>query len=136
MTNKHLYLIASATLAIMGLASCGGGEEVKPLDMEFTTDSINYDAKVEIDLVSVNFPSPNKLSKKLSGAGISYNKGLLNSNGKSFSTKSSQAIGLGMYGSDLGYACAFNSQQDALNYLQDIGKLADALGIGTAFDAE
>ena len=83
-------------------------------------------------------PSPAILGKKFSGAGLSYNKSALLASGKasSYSNRYSQSLGLGAYGADLGFACAYNQSQDALEYLNAIGKLAQDLGVASAFDKE
>jgi hypothetical protein len=125
------------TPALIALVSCGEPEDQnKPKDIEFTSDSINYQAQINIDLITVNFPSPTALGKKFKGAGISFVSGVLNPAGKSYGTKGQQAIALGAYGADLGFSCAFNQNQEANNYLMSIGKLSNELGVGSAFDME
>ena len=132
---KTAKTLLFAAIAALFLSSCGE-EEVKPHDIEYTKDSVDFDKQIAIDLISVNFPSPSAMGKKFSGAGLSYNKSLLNSTGKSYSTKAEQSLGLGVYGADLGFACSFNQSQDALAYLGSIGKLSEQVGVASAFDME
>lgn len=136
--NKTFLIAGIFTSGIAIFSSCGGGQtdEIKPLDYEETKDSVNFGAQISMDLISVNFPSPSAMSKKMSQAGLSYNKGILSSSSKSFATKGEQAFGMGILGADLGFACSFNNQQDALEYLGSIGRLAEQVGVSSAFDQE
>ncbi|MCC7302949.1 MAG: hypothetical protein IT233_09930 [Bacteroidia bacterium] len=137
MNLKTLFPTLLAVSFTAGLISCGGQEsEVKPLDYQETKDSVNFGAQISMDLISVNFPSPSALGKKMSNAGISYNKGLFTSSSKSYSTKPEQAFGMGVLGAALGYACAFNNPQDALEYLGAVGRLAEQVGVASAFDQD
>lgn len=121
--------------------SCGGGDEhndTTMADTQQTTDTISSEVRINFDLVRVNVPKPSELNSKLAAAKINYNKGLMLSSGKSgsFSTNAQKAIGMGAFGSDLGLAAAYNQPADALEYLTQISKLANDIGIGSAFDPE
>jgi hypothetical protein len=137
MVKKMLYLLPAAVLVNL-LYSCGPKEEEKPLDMEITTDTMSADVRQQIHLIRINIPSPNDLSMKLAGAGLNFNSSMLNpaSKGSSYSGTYKQALALGVYGADLGYACSYKQQQEALGFLGQIGMLAKAVNVESAFDPE
>lgn len=115
--------------------SCAHKEE-KKLDEEITTDTASTAAKVQLDEILINIPSPTDITKELSKGGFNYNKGVLNSSSKggNYSTNLKAAANLGVYGADLGYAIAYDQTQDAVAYLGTIKQLADKVGVGAAFD--
>lgn len=136
MSKKYLSLICAAALAI-GFMSCG--EEKKDdflTDREDTKDTIKQEVQAEFAVIRSKIPQPNELGKKFAAAGISYNKAALLPSGKesSYSSRYNQAIGLGAFGADLGFACSYNQSQDALQTLNSIAKLANDLGVSSAFD--
>lgn len=139
-TPVYLFLAAGFAVCALVLSSCGGHEEENTTmkDTEVTTDTISSEVRVNFDLLRVGIPSPGKIAGKLSAAKINYNKGVLISSGKagSFSTNYQKALGMGAFGADLGLAAAYNQPQDAMEYLNQMGKLAADLGISSAFDPE
>lgn len=135
----NFSVFASIISAAFLLSSCGGGEEENTVkDYEETTDTISSEVRVNFDLLRVNIPPPGSLTKKLSAAKINYNKSVMlpSSKAGSFSSNYQKAIGLGAFGADLGFAASYNQPNDALEYLTQMGKLANDLGIGNAFDPE
>lgn len=82
-------------------------------------------------------PSPIELAQLIQKAGAKYNKDLLNSpdNINKYSTNTSKALNLGVYGADLSYTSVFDDNtQESIIYLACTRKLAEALGVGNAFD--
>lgn len=134
------------SLLISGLmfSACGGEDEKltegggTESDFEATTDTISSEVRNNFDMLRINIPMPGSLIAKLNASEIKYNKGILLSSGKagSFSSNSQKAVGLGAFGADLNLAAAYNQSSDALEYLTQIAKLAEGLGIGSAFDPE
>ena len=123
------------------VSSCGskeeeGSQEVK--DFEVTKDTIKSEVRINFDMLRVNIPTPKTLSTRLSASKINYNKGFLTPASKagSYSSTYQKAVGLGAMGADLSVAAAYNQSQDVVDYLGQIGKLANDLGIGSAFDPE
>lgn len=128
-------LIIAGMFAFAIFTGCGPKEK-KVLDEEITTDSASMEAKVKLDEILVNIPSPTEMSRELSKAGFTYNRGVLNSSGKAsgYSTNYKAAANLGVYGADLGYTTAYDQSQDAIGYLAVIKQLSDKVGVGNAFD--
>src|SRR5438132_17066 len=137
MSKKYSILFSAAimSLTLFSCGSKGNGEGGGGLDREETKDTIKKDVQIDLQVMKSKVPSPADLGKKFSAAGLSYNKSALLSSGKasSYSNRYSQSLGVGAYGADLGFACAYNQSQDALEYLNAIGKLAQDLGVASAF---
>lgn len=135
---KPISLITSIAVTAM-LASCGGEPKHNiDDDREITTDTVNAQVALDIGIMRAKMPIASELGKKLAAAGVSYNPGVLNPTGKasSYSTKYQQALAMGAYGMDLGYACAFRNVPDVTAYLGAMGNLANSLGIAVIFNKE
>jgi hypothetical protein len=94
-------------------------------------------ANTQIDSIEgfYKIPSPIEEVQLLQMAGASYDKTLLNpiENVSNYSVTKTQALNLGVYGSDLSYAAVFNQSQDAIMYLTASKKLSESLGIKDDF---
>ncbi len=135
-TFKSALIIGiMALLGSLTLVRCGKKVE-KVIDEEITTDSASMDAKLKLEQVFLNIPSPIELSKELVKSGFTCNKGLMNSASRSssYSSNYKAEVNLGVYGADLGYCTSFAQTQEALAYLNTIKPLADKVGVGAAFD--
>ena len=123
----------SITLLLM---SCGGKPTEIVVDEEITTDTLSKTTRNSLAAISVNIPSPLKVIGEISGAGITFNKSIINATSKSssYSTKYQKALNLGVYGSDLAYVTGFKQMQDALGYIGTVKKLAEDLGVSSAYD--
>lgn len=135
----NLLLIAGVVTSAFFFSSCGGSEEGSGTeDFEVTTDTIPSEVRTNFDLVRINIPRPWELTGKLSKAKINYNKGFLLSSAKasSFSSNYQKAIGAGAIGADIYISVSYNQSQDALENLNNIGKISTDLGISSAFDTE
>ena len=51
-----------------------------------------------------------------------------------YNSESIRALNLGIYGADLGYASLYNQKSQILNYLSNVEKLTNILGLESAFD--
>ena len=89
-----------------------------------------------MDEAVFSIPSPIQTSLLIKSSGAKYNKSLLNvtSTASSYSTGFSKALNMGVYGADVGYVAIYDQNQDALAYLSAVRKLADDLGLSSAFD--
>src|ERR1035437_7547142 len=84
-----------------------------------------------------SIPSPIELAQLIQKAGAKYNKDLLNpiENKSKYMTNTSKALNLGIYGADLSYTSVFDDNtQESILYLGCTRTLAEALGVGNAFD--
>ncbi len=117
--------------------SCGGGgETVKKIYDYERSDSLPTQYSTHLGNIRVSIEEVNLLNSMFFKSGYQYNSGILNPPGKvsGYSNTKSEAINLGIYGSDLNYSLAFNQNQEVLNCLNSIVELAKKLGIEKAFD--
>lgn len=127
-----------ATIVLVSIYSCGSETSDKLTD---TTDSIPAtETKVETKSQNVfySIPSPIQLGQILQRAGATYDKKVLNplDNVSKYSTTTSKALNLGVYGADLSYSAIFNQTQQTMSYLNSSKKLAEELGITGSFTTE
>jgi len=82
-----------------------------------------------------SIPSPLEISILIKDM-AEYNKSMLNNpdDVTKYNTQYKQALNLGVYGTDLGYANINGKNQHALSFLSSVKKLADGLSIGQFFD--
>ncbi len=118
------------------LASCGGKHQDVLLDEEDTTDTLTKITRSSLACISINMPSPIKVTEEISGAGIGYDRTLVNPSSKlsSYSTNYQKALNLGIYGTDLGYVTGFKQMQDALGYVGAVKRMSEELGVSGAYD--
>lgn len=118
------------------LTSCKGKPKEVALDEEITKDTLSAGVKNSLESISVNIPSPLEVTGEISGAGISFNKSLVNPTSKasSYSTNYQKSLNLGVYGTDLGYVTGFKQMQDALGNIGVVKKLAEEVGVSSAYD--
>ena len=85
--------------------------------------------------VFYTIPSPLELTSIIKKAGAKFDKSVLNSteNMSKYVTQTSMALNLGVYGADLSYASIFEQTQETMHYFAAARKLADELGITSAF---
>jgi|UPI00041113FD hypothetical protein len=135
------------TCAATLLLSCGGNKKPKGGSL-LTGDEDNqevskddnssappFSKEVLGDIVR-SIPSPLEISFLIKDLGIKYDRGLLNTTEKAndYNTSFKQALNLGIYSTDLGYANIYGQTNDALQYLTAVKIMTDGLKIGDYFD--
>lgn len=118
------------------LMSCKGEIKETEIDEEITTDTLSSATRSGLQGISVNIPSPIKVTGEIAGAGILFNKSIVNPASKvsSYATNYQKALNLGVYGTDLGYLTGFKQMQDAMGYIVTVKKLAEDVGVSSAYD--
>jgi hypothetical protein len=137
--QKRFYLPASFfAIASFALLSCS-----QPADdtVAGTDDTATMDVNQEVvsaENVFVYVPSPIETAGLLKDAGAKYNPDLLNvpQNVSKYSTTASRALNLGVYGTDLAFAGIFDQHSETMVYMDCTGKLAEALHVSAAFNAD
>jgi hypothetical protein len=101
------------------------GGEIDVNDFQYQEQSQN------VKKIFYNVPSPIEMAAIMQRAGASYNFSLLNriENVDKYTTNSTMALNLGIYGADLSYTRMFDQIQESVNFLSVIRKLSDGLGI-------
>jgi len=99
-------------------------------------DEVSIKNAQKVQEIFYSVPSPMEMASILKKSGAAYDMSLLNEvkNVSGYTTASSRALNLGIYGADLSYASIFNQNQEAIIYLSCTKKLADNLGVTKAFD--
>jgi hypothetical protein len=106
-----------------------------------TTEDPQQGSPISKDIISdilQSIPSPLEISQLIKEVSTEYNVSNLNesSSVNNYTTSYRQALNLGVYSTDLGYCNLYNKNQDILNYLNSVKKLANDLGIGQYFEYE
>lgn len=134
--NRFIYcfgIIATTCL----ITSCGGNSEdpkKESIDNEIVDPNAalntNFDGKI------FSIPSPVQTALLIKAINVPFDETLLNpiENASLYTTEQKQALNLGIYGTDLGYASIYEQKSIAMNYLSVVEKLTDKLGLAKAFD--
>lgn len=135
---KKLILFGFIGLSVSFMVSCGGDEVVKKTYDYEKADSLPPEYTSSLGNIRVSIEDAAVLNKMLKDNGYSYNASVLNSPGKAsgYSNSKMQAMNLGVYGSDLNYAFAYEQSQDVMNGFKSILELAKKLGVESAFNQE
>lgn len=89
-----------------------------------------------IDDMIQNVASPVETAALIKGLNIPFNRGYLanTSSESSLNTSFQKALGLGIFGADLGYINMYERTSLVLNYITTIKSLADGIQVGQFFD--
>ncbi|WP_109829343.1 hypothetical protein [Reichenbachiella versicolor] len=139
--SKNLQSILSVVVAALILSSCGSNKKSKT---ELEAEAEVYEAAEkqllnEIDKVVHDMPPPSEVPYMLMATGAEFNKELINpiENAKNYYNSADKAaLNLGAFASDIGYLSSYDQAQDALKYMEACQKLADQIGIASAFELE
>lgn len=136
---KRLYLSFSLVLVLACGANTADNNKQQAADPLVQAANEPALPQISDDLVAnimQSIPSPIETSFLIKGIGAPYNVSNLNDHNlvSNYNTNYSQALNLGVYSTDLGFANLYDKNQDVLNYLNAVKKLADNLGIGQYFD--
>jgi len=139
---KHLFLF----LFLVGMTACGAGEDKPDKDKilgnenQEETEENSSNPRISKEVLSdiiTSIPSPLEISFLIKELGIQYDREILtakNRDASNYKTEFEQALNLGVYSTDLGYANIYQETQDALEFLGNVNAMADELGIGEYFD--
>lgn len=128
-------IAAAGVLSILAFApSCGGSDDEIPVDIPKDTLA---DVKPDVEKF-YQIPSPDEMFAFIKQGGFKYNKNLINSleSQDRYVSPKSQALNFGIYTADLAYTAAFEEYQSTIKYFGAVRKLADQLGIASAFDEQ
>lgn len=126
-------LLTVAALACL-LAACGTSSETKTPETEQTL-VIGADEPEATVTSLYQMPTPNELFSLVRALGTEGNKRALNpaSNVEKYATLKSRAFNFGVYSTDLVYASHFKLNVEVARYYLTTKKLAEGLGIASAF---
>ena len=139
MSKKLIYIL----LSLLILAACG---EKKSKETDFSQefeipDSERYAGELEIseqamDEIVQNISSPVEIAALIKAVGVPYSKNYLATTDyvDNYNTSFKKAIGLGIFGADLGYQNMYNKTGSVIDYISAIKSLADGIRVGQFFD--
>ncbi len=101
------------------------------LSLSFLMSTIVAQAQTDALLNSIiKTVSPIETADLIKKLNIPYNQRLLNDYNKNYTTDAKNALNLGVYSSDLGYANINEQSSDALSYLTAVKRTADKINVG------
>ena len=124
-------------LAIMSCSNKKNNDKQKFIEnLDSASVSQNIVSEEMVEQVIEMMPTPLEISFLLKDSKIKYNNDILNSPdfAENYTSSYSQALNLGVYGTDLGYANVYKQNEYSIVYLGSIQSLADGLSIGDFFD--
>lgn len=136
-----LRLLLLLVIIAFAFSSCNSCKEKKKLSDIVNLDSINADNPIPISSAVIdnmigNIASPIETAAVIKGLNIGFNKDLIATTNfaDNFNTNFHKALGLGMYGCDLGYLNMYGKTSLVIDYISTIRNLADGIQVGQFFD--
>jgi hypothetical protein len=146
MRHHYFNLRLVSLIALFGLFmlndSCRSGkkgQDGKEVGLEdFLSEEDIFDDIDKAKKIFYSLPSPLETAMLIKSAGATYNETVLNdlANVEKYSTNKSKALNLGIYTTDLSFACLFDQAQTSLKYMDATRRLATEMGINDAIDEE
>lgn len=130
----------SLTLAFFAgavLFACTGNKAEDKDDMEDDPVETGLDSqKISAQNVFNALPARDKVIGLVTSSGAEYNPNTLNdpNSVNKYSTESSKALNLGIYGADLNATGVFEQTQESMLFLKCVNILAKSLGVSNSFD--
>jgi len=104
-------------------------------------DSVMYDGDLAISEAAINeivqnVSSPVEMAALIKSLGVPFSKDYLATTDyiDNYNTSFKKAIGLGVFGADLGYLNMYNKTGSVIDYITAIKTLADGIHVGQFFD--
>ncbi|MEQ6122290.1 hypothetical protein [Reichenbachiella sp. MALMAid0571] len=137
---KQTKTYFSLAVTALFLYSCGdSGKKNAASEKAAAFDKAETKVIDEIDKVVHELPPPSEVPYMLQATGADFNPALPNSlenAGKYQNSMDKSALNLGGYATDIGYLTSNDKTQEALKYMEVCQKLADKVGISSAFDLD
>jgi len=138
MFNKLIYFV-TLTLLLGGCSSCGNKGVDADQDFEIPDSAMEAEVKFDPNVVqqlAENVASPVEIAALIKSMKVPFSRDYLAStdNVDGLNTNFKRAIGLGIYGADLGYINMYDKTTMVLEYITAIKKLSDGLKVGQFFD--
>ncbi|MCO6500709.1 MAG: hypothetical protein J5I47_10060 [Vicingus serpentipes] len=130
--QSKLALALLISFPLVMFTSCGGNDDVEKMEEV-------VEAPVEEQQGNETYyqiPSPDEMFGFIKESGLAFNGELLNpiQNADKYVTPNRQALNFGIYSADLAYTASFEEFDKTIKYFGTIQKLADQIGISSAFD--
>jgi hypothetical protein len=142
MNNRLIYILLTLFL-FTSINSCKNEKKDNTdYGSEFIVpDSVIHDGNFEISEEAINdivenISSPVEIAALIKNVGVPYSKEYLATTDyvDNYNTSFQKALGLGIFGADLGYQNMYNKTGSVITYIQAIKELADGINVGQFFD--
>ncbi|RPH32937.1 MAG: hypothetical protein EHM93_07080 [Bacteroidales bacterium] len=139
MTRRFIFFV----VVILLFSSCNScrNSNKDVSDAFEIPDSLKEDNPVPISAAVIddmvqNIASPIETAAVLKGLKVPFNKDLIANTdfAENFNTNFAKALGLGIYGCDLGYLNMYGKTSLVIDYISTIRSLADGIQVGQFFD--
>ncbi|MGD1844864.1 MAG: hypothetical protein ACFB10_05670 [Salibacteraceae bacterium] len=127
--------VAWLLVAAIGVSACSSGGDGSNAEKAKDPDKEQTPSVLKIGNKMFSVPSPIQTAFDLKQAGATFNPELLNNPDKvdAYSTRFSQAVNMGVYGADLGYALVNRQTQEGLKFLASCKKISNEMGMASVF---
>jgi len=139
MTRRFIFFLLVATM-FSSCNSCRNSNKKLSDDFDIP-DSLKEDKPIPISAAVIddmvqNIASPIETAAIIKGLKIPFNKDLIANTryADNFSTNFAKALGLGIYGCDLGYLNMYGKTSLVIDYISTLRSLADGIQVGQFFD--
>jgi len=138
MTRRFIFFL----MLTLSIVSCRNSNSDKNISDDFEIpDSVLDDQPLELDKSVIdemvqNIASPIETAAVIKGLKVPFNKDIIASTkyAEGFNTNFAKALGLGIYGCDLGYLNMYQKTSFVVDYITTIKSLADGIQVGQFFD--
>ncbi|MDW3192324.1 MAG: hypothetical protein R8G66_08165 [Cytophagales bacterium] len=137
--HLHLQRFAYLCLCLFLFAACGDGQKKQEDDVAGDVKFSDAEQKLikDISKVIADLPPPSIVPNTLMKLGTEYDPDLVNSIDKieAYQTDEDKAaLNLGVYATDVGYQVAYQQVEESLSHMGALQRLAETVGVSTAFD--
>ena len=132
--KKTLTFLLLGSFALLN--SCGGEEQTGDNYDYDRSDSLSSEYTREVTTIRGNVKETSGFYFTLKNLGAAYDGSLPNNSSKasSYTTAPRKCVGMGIYGADLNFLTVYEQNDKAKEFVENISRLADELGIESAFD--
>jgi hypothetical protein len=127
---KPIAFSVAVSAAAMTFNACNSGQQAPKANR----------SEIEKEVKEIVYPLPTsfEVTEMLNRIGASYIIGVSNpvANASKYMSEKSQAMNLGVYGSDLSYASTYRQRQEIVDYMTASRQLIEELNISAAIDPE
>ncbi len=135
-------ILTAIVLGLLVLGACKSDQQKKGLSDDFEIpDSVLYKGELEVseqamEEIVQNVSSPVEMAALIKSIGVPFSKDYLATTdyADNYNTSFKKALGLGIFGADLGYLNMYNKTGQVIDYIATIKELADGIHVGQFFD--
>ena len=134
LTKNSPYIIA---IACVLQVSCSNPEKARLEAAAAEFSAAEEELISSIDKVIHDLPAPSEVPFTLEATGADFRVDFVNDLSKVdqyLTSNDKSALNLGVYATDIGYFSSYSQSQEALKYMEACQKLADKIGVSSAFD--